>query len=84
MGTTLPRDVHTNTLKKNITCRQFSAEKIELNWEKTSSKTLRDSALEEAKRILKEYKSKPLEPDVDRELERKHTRNQLSKNKLEH
>jgi len=41
-----------------------------LKWEKNGSKTLRDVAREEAKRILKEHEPEPLEPEVDKELEK--------------
>jgi len=41
-----------------------------LKWEKNGSKTLRDVAREETKRILKEHEPEPLEPEVDKELEK--------------
>ncbi|UCH69864.1 MAG: trimethylamine methyltransferase family protein [Candidatus Bathyarchaeota archaeon] len=41
-----------------------------LKWEKSGSKTLRDVAHEETKRILKEHEPEPLETEVDKELEK--------------
>jgi trimethylamine--corrinoid protein Co-methyltransferase len=41
-----------------------------LKWEKKGSKTLRDVAREETRRILKEHEPEPLEPEVDKELEK--------------
>jgi trimethylamine--corrinoid protein Co-methyltransferase len=39
-------------------------------WEKVGSKTLIDNAHEEAKRILKKHEPEPLEPELDKELEK--------------
>jgi trimethylamine--corrinoid protein Co-methyltransferase len=41
-----------------------------LKWEKSGSKTLRDVAHEEAKRILKDHEPEALEPELDKELEK--------------